>query len=102
MATPKPESSDQAAVLKYSDQLYRNRNWKELLDYLQSTSGSTNDPDLLWRLVRCAYRLGKQTFQAGDPKEAERIVDMAMEHAQKGLAQHERHYYLHKVSLSIK
>lgn len=100
MATQKPESSDQAAVLKYSDQLYYDRNWKELLDYLRSTYEATNDPEVLWRLLRCSYRLGKQTLQAGDSKEAERIADMAIEQSQKGLAQHDRHYYLQKVCLS--
>lgn len=99
MASTKPESSDQAAVLKYSDQLYHGRSWKELLDYLEGTFGSTNDADLQWRYLRCAYRLGKQSLEAGNTKEAEHIVDTAMEHAQRGLAQHERHYYLHKVSL---
>ena len=100
MSETKPDRNDRPAVLKYSDKLYVDRRWAELLDYLSGLLDAGLDPELLWRLLRCAYRLGKQTLEARDAKAAERVADDAMELAEKGLAGDVgRHgYQLHKVS----
>ena len=101
MSEAKPDSNDRPAVLKYSDRLYVDRQWAKLLDYLRGLLDGALDPELLWRLLRCAYRLGKQALDAGDTKAAERVADDAMELAEKGLAgDGGRHdYQLHKVSV---
>ena len=97
----KPDSSDQVAVLEYVDQLYGSQKWRELSDYLQGNLSSTAVPEieLLWRLLRCIYRLGKQLLEAGSTKEAESVIDEVMKLAQEALAKEDRHFNLQKVSM---
>ena len=97
-ALQRPDKSDREAVKKYSNQLYKDEQWKELCDYLEETLGGGSDGDLLWRYVRGAYRYGKHMMAAGDNKGAGRVVDRAMERALKGLAENEQNFYLQKVS----
>lgn len=95
----KPDKKDKEAVIEYADELYEKGQWKELLDYLQEVLGADgDDPELTWRLLRVAFRLGEQTFKSGDAKEAERVVDLAAARGKRALEKEDRNFGLHKVS----
>ena len=101
MATPqKPDGSDKEAVIQYADQLYEQEQWKELFQYLQEVLGSDNDPELVWRLLRCGFRLGQQLLKAGNSRETEHIADIAMERGRRALEKNDRNFGLHKVYTS--
>ena len=94
----KPDREDKEAVMEYADELYKKEQWKEALDYLQEVLGEDGaDPDLTWRLLRVAFRLGQQTLESGDSKEAEKIVDMAAAPGKRALEKEDRNFGLHKV-----
>ena len=95
----KPDKKDKEAVIEYADELYEKGQWKELLDYLQEVLGADgDDPELTWRLLRVAFRLGEKTFKSGDAKEAERVVDLAAARGKRALEKEDRNFGLHKVS----
>lgn len=98
----RPDKSDQEAVIRYADDLYEKQQWRELLDYLQEMLGPDgDDPQLTWRLLRCAFRLGQRSLLAGNSKEAEEIADMASVKGKRALEKEDRNFNLHKVSRSI-
>ena len=96
-ALQRPDSGDKEAVREYTNVLYKQEKWEQLFEYLQEALGSGNDPDLTWRLIRCGYRLGQKTFDAGDSGEAERIANICMERGQRALKENDRNANLHKV-----
>lgn len=102
MATlEKPDSSDKEAVIKYADGLYSNGKLEELMTYLQEVLGSGNDPDIVWRILRCGFRLGQQTLNEGNSREAEHIAETALEIGRRSLKEHDGNFGLHKVSFTL-
>ena len=97
-SSERPDGSDRKAVAVYSDQLHKEGQWNQLLEYLQQLLGTEgDDPELTWRLLRCAFRLGQRTLESGDSREAGRIADLAMEVGRRALAKEDRNFFLHKV-----
>ena len=88
--------TDVESTCKHVDQLYEDNEWRKTLEYLQQFS-DTEDPELLWRLIRVNYRLGKQG--TSDQREAKKFAEAALQHSEKALALHANDFQCIKVWL---
>ena len=98
----KPDRENKEAVIEYADELYEKEQWKATLDYLLEVLGEDeDDPELTWRLLRIAFRLGQRALESGDSREAERVAVMAAARGKRALEKEDRSYGLHKVSVWV-
>ena len=93
-ATVKPPT-DVESICKHADQLFTDNKWREALDYLQQFS-DTEDSELLWRLIRMNYRIGKKS---SNRIEAKKFAEIATKLSDKAMALHENDFHCIKVWL---
>ena len=86
---------DMHAVLQRTEQLYHENKFREAFEILEKYRES-DDPDVLWQVVRIYYRIGKH--ETPDQTEAKKIADTAMEIAEKALKINDKHFLCQKVS----
>ena len=82
------------AIVQHADKLYEDRKWHEALEYLEQY-GETEELDLLWRLMRINYRVGKHITP--DRKAAERMAARGMELSERALKISDKHFLCQKV-----
>lgn len=76
-------SEEDLQVIKETDAMYYGGKSPEAIQILRRHS-QTNNPEVLWRLVRACYTVGK--FFIKDQAESKRLSDEAMEYAKRGIA----------------
>ncbi len=75
----------QAGLLERSDSLFEERKLTESFDLLAPyADGGSNDPELLWRVVRMYFRKYKEA-QSRDKKEAEQLAQKGFEISKKAV-----------------
>ena len=73
------------SVLERSDSLFKERKLTESFDLLAPyADGSSDDPELLWRVVRMYFHKCKEA-QSRDKKEAEQLAKKGFEISKKAL-----------------
>ncbi len=78
--------ADIKEVLERSDSLFKERKLTESFDLLAPyADGSSDDPELLWRVVRMYFRKCKEA-QSKDKKEVEQLAKKGFEISKKALA----------------
>lgn len=82
------------AIMQRADKLFEDRKWHEALEYLEQY-GETEELDLLWRLMRINYRVGKHITP--DLKAAERMAARGMELSERALKISDKHFLCQKV-----
>lgn len=92
------ESDDLQALLIQSDKLYEANKFREAFDILNKFADS-EDPEVLWRLLRVYYRMGTQ--EAASTEEAIRLAETAMAFREKVLVFGKEHMYCQKVSYCV-
>ena len=85
---------DVQAIVQHADKLYEERKWHEALEYLEQYA-DTKELDLLWRLMRINYRVGKHI--TADRKVAERMAARGMELSERALKISDKHFLCQKV-----
>lgn len=85
-----------STIGQHADKLYADNKWHEALEYLEQHA-DTENPDLLWRLMRINYRVGKH--MTADRKVAEQIAAHAMELSERALKINDKHFLCQKVLL---
>lgn len=88
-------SEEDLQVIKETDAMYYGGKSPEAIQILRRHS-QTNNPEVLWRLVRACYTVGK--FFIKDQAESKRLSDEAMEYAKRGIAIDEHSFSTQKVS----
>lgn len=88
-------ATDITAVTAEADRLQRNSQWREAYEYLKPYTEEARDPELLWRLIRSYYRVGKHL--ARNKKESEDAAKIGMELSERGLAIDDKNFELLKV-----
>ena len=86
------------AIVQHADKLYEDRKWHEALEYLEQY-GETEELDLLWRLMRINYRVGKHITP--DRKAAERMAARGMELSERALKISDKHFLCQKVRTAV-
>lgn len=82
------------AIVQHADKLYEERKWHEALEYLEQYA-DTKELDLLWRLMRINYRVGKHI--TADRRAAERMAARGMELSERALKISDKHFLCQKV-----
>jgi len=85
-----------STIGQHADKLYADNKWHEALEYLEHHA-DTENPDLLWRLMRINYRVGKH--MTADRKVAEQMAAHAMELSDRALRINDKHFLCQKVLL---
>lgn len=87
---------DVAAIKAKADELQRTNKWKEAYEYLEPYADEATDPEVLWRVIRSFYRMGK--YLARNNEERDQIARKAQQVSERALQQHENNYNVQKVS----
>ncbi len=82
-------------LMEQSDRCSKEKKWKEGAELLSSYH-ETDNPQLLWRIVRDQYRLSKHYSK--DAVEAEELARNGLELAKKALALDSTSYLCYKVT----
>lgn len=82
------------AIVQHADKLYEERKWHEALEYLEQYADA-KELDLLWRLMRINYRVGKHI--TADRRAAERMAARGMELSERALKISDKHFLCQKV-----
>ena len=90
-------SGDVPALLQQADELYSQGKYEEALNLLEPQSAESEDTELLWRLLRIYYRLGKGAKD--DKTRAETLAKKAYDLSQRGLKINENSFGIQKVKL---
>lgn len=92
-------STDIQECMQKSDELYSQQQFREAMDLLDPFSTESEDVELLWRVMRLCFRLGKT---AKDKPEADALAEKAYKLSQRGLKINENVFGIQKVfKLSI-
>ena len=89
-------ASSNAELVAEADRLNRSGEWREAYEYLKPHCDDSTDPEVLWRLLRAFYRVGK--FLAKDKQEKEYIMQKGVEIMESALKLHENDFNVQKVS----
>lgn len=87
-----------ADIIAESDRLQNSNKWRDAYEYLKPYSDTTEDPELLWRLIRSYYRIGKHL--ARDKQEKAAVADKGLEISERALAKDSNHFNIQKVNLA--
>lgn len=80
--------------LRKADELYNQQKFREAADLLEPLSAESEDVELIWRVMRLYYRLGKA---ASDKAEGDAYALKAYELSAKGLKINENTFGIQKV-----
>ena len=93
------QQADIEDVMKRSDTLYKEDKLDEAFELLTPfADGSTDNPRMLWKLVRMYYR---KSMATSDNKEAERLAKKGMEISVKAVELDRENFLCWKVSSTI-
>lgn len=90
------EQQGGAAIIVEVDQLHSTNQWRECYEYVRRFADSSEDAELLWRIVRSYYYVGKH--MARDRDERDTVAKNGLEINQRALRLHDSHFALQKVS----
>ena len=88
---------DVAAIVKEADRLQTSNKWREAYDYLRPHAAEAVDPEVLWRLLRSYYRIGK--YLARDKQERDQVAEDGLQLYERALKRDENHFNVQKVSV---
>ena len=89
-------SEDGPSLLQQADELYRQQKYREALDLLEPESAESEDAELLWRVMRLYFRLGKDAKD--DEAKAGELAKKAYETSERGLKVKENSFGIQKVN----
>lgn len=78
------------------DRLQRSNQWREAYDYVKEYGETATDPELLWRVIRACYYVGKHLSR--DKQESQAIATKGLEVSDRALKIDNNHFNLHRVS----
>lgn len=81
------------------DRLEEENLWREAYDYVRPYADTTEDLDLMWRLIRAYYRVGK--YLPRDKQESLEVAKKGMEISDRALRIDENHFNVHRVSITF-
>jgi protein-disulfide isomerase-like protein with CxxC motif len=84
-----------AALCAEADKLERASKWREAYDMLKPHAGGARDPELLWRIVRAYYRMGK--YLTKDKHERDLIAEEGMALSERALQIDPNNFNVQKV-----
>ena len=85
-----------AEIVAEADRLHESNKWREAYEYLKPHCDETTDPEVLWRLLRAFYRVGKHLTQ--NKQETEYIMQKGLEIMERSLKLHEKDFNIQKVN----
>ena len=88
-------SEDSPSLLQQADELYRQQKYREALDLLEPEAAESEDTELLWRVMRLYFRLGKEAKD--DEAKAGELAKKAYETSERGLKVNENSFGIQKV-----
>ena len=91
-------SADVQEVMQKADELYNHQRFREAMDLLEPISLESEDVELLWRVMRLYFRLGKA---AKDKTEADALAGKAYRLSEKGLKINKNVFGIQKVGACI-
>jgi len=87
---------DVTQIAAEADKLEKENRWREAYNYLKEYVDSAEDPELVWRIIRAYYRVGK--YLARDKQEREEVARKGEELFARALAINDKNHRLHQVS----
>ena len=87
-------SADVQKLMQKADELYSQQQFREAMDLLEPFSLESEDVELLWRVMRLCFRLGKA---AKDKSEANALAEKAYRLSERGLKINENVFGIQKV-----
>lgn len=87
-----------ADIVAEADKLQSSNKWRDAYEYLKPYSDTAEDPELLWRLLRSCYRIGK--YLARDKQERDAVAEKGLEIMERALAKDSNHFNIQKVNLA--
>ena len=93
------QQSEAELIIVEVDQLHTANQWRECYDYVRRYGDSSEDVELLWRVVRSHYYVGKHL--ARDREEKDTVAKAGLEVNQRALKLHDNHFALQKVNMII-
>lgn len=87
---------DVPAIIARVDELHKDNKWREVYEYVKEYADEASDPDLLWRILRAYYRVGKHL--AKDKQEQTDIAAKAESLSEKALKLCPDNFHFHKVA----
>ena len=90
---------DVATITAEADKLHSSNQWRECYDYLKGHADGTEDVELLWRLIRAYYFVGK--YLAKSTEEAKEIATKGQEISDRALKINENHFNVQRVRSSV-
>ena len=87
-----------AEIIAEADRLQSSNKWRDAYEYLKPYSDTTEDPELLWRLLRSYYRIGKHL--ARDHQERDAVAEKGLEILKRALDKDSNHFNIQKVNLA--
>ncbi len=91
--------ADVEALIKQSDLCSKEKRWEEGAKVLASYH-DTDDPHLLWRIVRDLYRVSK--YYTKSPEEAEKLAREGLQLAEKAISLTNDNFLCYKVAIVFK
>ena len=88
------------SLLEQADELYGQQKYGEVLELLEPGSAESEDAELLWRLMRLYYRLGKEAAK-GDQTKAGELAKKAYETSERGLKINDKSFGIQKVKKKV-
>lgn len=77
------------------DELERSNRWRESYEMLKPHAADTRDPELMWRVLRANYRVGK--YLAKDKQERDVVAQEGLQVSQRALQIAADHFNVQKV-----
>ena len=87
MASPKEQFAE-------ADRLYNHQKYKEALELLEARAAESEDVELIWRVMRLYFRLGKASKNKA---EADGFAEKAYALSERGLKVNENNFGIQKV-----
>lgn len=95
-ADSKKMASSSVEIAAEADRLHYGGGWRDAYEYLKPHCDSSTDPEVLWRLLRSFYRVGK--FLAKDQQEIEYLAQKGHDIMERALKLHENNFHIQKVT----
>lgn len=86
---------DVAAVIAEVDRLQLSNKWREAYDYIKPYADAATDPELMWRIIRAYYRVGKHL--ARDKQEKDEVAKKASEVSERAIKINQNSFDVQKV-----
>ena len=87
---------DVLALNNMLDECYKTNKWREGYDRIKEYEDKATDPELLWRMIRSYYQVGK--YMPRDKNEAEFLATKGLEISDRALKINGNHFNIRRVS----